>query len=47
MRGVGRWALENGARNVALAVTRANVAANELYEALGMNVVGSYHYRIK
>ena len=47
MRGVGRWALENGARNVALAVTRANVAANGLYEALGMTVVGSYHYRIK
>lgn len=47
MRGVGRWALDNGARNVALAVTRANVAANSLYETLGMNVVGSYHYRIK
>lgn len=41
-----RWALEQGAETLALAVTEANVAANTLYHRLGMTVAGRYHYRI-
>ena len=41
-----RWGVAQGARHVALAVTRANAPANRLYSSLGMEVVGSYHYRM-
>ncbi len=39
------WAKRQGASNLALAVTRRNVAANGLYASLGMTPVGGYHYR--
>ena len=52
-RGVGRtltraaaaWAAEQGAEVLLLCVTRANAAANALYEGLGMAEAGAYHYR--
>lgn len=45
MRCAARWAQEQGAESLALAVTRANRGANALYASLGMRVVGEYHYR--
>ncbi|MEL6643048.1 MAG: GNAT family N-acetyltransferase [Pseudomonadota bacterium] len=47
MRAAGVWAARQGATHLALAVTTANTAANALYRALGMQVAGRYHYRIK
>ena len=41
------WAQDQGAKYMALATTHDNVAANQLYQALGMSDVGQYHYRIK
>lgn len=41
-----RFAHEQGASWLALAVTEANGPARALYEALGMTVAGRYHYRI-
>lgn len=41
-----RWARRQGATQLALAVTQANGAANQLYTSLGMQLVGQYHYRI-
>ena len=41
-----RFALEQGAGWLALAVTKANIPANALYGALGMAAVGAYHYRV-
>lgn len=45
LRATALWAKQNGAAEVALAVTSANSAARALYAFLGMEVVGSYHYR--
>ena len=45
MRAAGQWAQGQGAGTLALAVTQANGPARALYEALGMTVMGSYHYR--
>ena len=45
VRGMAHWAQEQGARTFALAVTRGNTAARDLYSALGMVEVDSYHYR--
>ena len=42
-----RFARENGAERLALAVTEGNSAARGLYSSLGMRVVGQYHYRIQ
>lgn len=39
------WAKSKGATQMALLTTTANGAANPLYASLGMDVVGSYHYR--
>lgn len=47
MRAAALWAIGEGAGHITLAVTTANTAANALYSALGMNVVGQYHYRLK
>ncbi|WP_022704301.1 GNAT family N-acetyltransferase [Pseudorhodobacter ferrugineus] len=47
MRMAAVWAGAQGADTVCLAVTEANVAARALYQALGMTVVGAYHYRKK
>ncbi len=42
-----QWAQGQGAQVFALIVTRGNHAANPLYAALGMRLVGHYHYRHK
>lgn len=42
-----RWAAENGADRLALAVTEGNAPARALYASLGMQVVGHYHYRAR
>jgi GNAT superfamily N-acetyltransferase len=39
------WANEQGATELALAVTSANDGARALYASFGMQVVGQYHYR--
>lgn len=41
-----RWAAEQNAAWLALAVTEANAPARTLYERLGMGEAGRYHYRI-
>ena len=46
MQRLARWAAEQGAHEIALAVTDANVPANALYRSLGMREAGRYHYRI-
>ena len=45
LRAAAQWALEQGAQWLALAVTRANRAANALYAKLGMSPLAGYHYR--
>lgn len=45
MQGAANWAREHGAVWMALAVTDANVAANALYQRLGMTPAAHYHYR--
>jgi ribosomal protein S18 acetylase RimI-like enzyme len=39
------WAQSQGADTLSLAVTTANTPARRLYEKLGMQIVGQYHYR--
>jgi GNAT superfamily N-acetyltransferase len=39
------WAKSEGATDLGLAVTTANVAARALYASFGMQDVGQYHYR--
>lgn len=41
------WAAEQGAGTLALLVTRQNAAAIGLYEGMGFEEAGSYHYRVK
>ena len=45
MRAAAHWAAEHGAHTLAVVCTRANDGANALYSALGLSVVGQYHYR--
>lgn len=45
MRAAAFWALDNGAQTLSVICTKANMGANSLYRALGMEVVGEYHYR--
>ena len=40
-----RWAKAQGAQDLAVVVTRANIGGNALYRSLGMAQVGAYHYR--
>ena len=40
------WAAEQGASQLSVICTEANVAANGLYASLGMPAMGHYHYRI-
>lgn len=47
MAGAARFAHEAGAEVFSLVVTDANEGANALYQALGMEVVARYHYRLK
>lgn len=46
MSGAATFAADSGANWLALAVTKANVAANALYQSLGMEAVAGYHYRV-
>lgn len=39
------WAQRQGADTISLVVTTANAPARALYDKLGMQVVGGYHYR--
>ncbi|MDH2326681.1 GNAT family N-acetyltransferase [Cereibacter sp. SYSU M97828] len=45
LAGAAEWAGRQGARDLALAVTRANRPARALYERAGMVRAGHYHYR--
>ncbi len=45
-RAAAAWAVAQGAEWLSLAVTEANEAARRLYEGLGMQLAGRYHYRI-
>ncbi|RUS58818.1 GNAT family N-acetyltransferase [Pseudorhodobacter sp. E13] len=47
MRMAAVWAQDHGATRLCLAVTEANTTARALYASLGMEVVGTYHYRKK
>lgn len=46
MRKAAFWAAEQGATTMAVLCTKANAGANALYNSLGMDVVGEYHYRL-
>jgi len=45
MRRAAFWAQENGAQTIAVLTTRANAPANALYQGLGFQPIGGYHYR--
>ena len=45
MRAAAFWARDNGADTLSVICTRANAGANGLYQTLGMEIVGEYHYR--
>lgn len=45
VQAAARFARDEGAQTLALAVTKANTGANALYQSLGMTVVSEYHYR--
>ena len=47
MRKAAFWAQEQGAEHVAVLCVTDNAAANGLYKALGLQVAGQYHYRLK
>jgi ribosomal protein S18 acetylase RimI-like enzyme len=46
LRGAASFAAEHGAEWLTLAVTEANTSARALYEKLGMQLAGRYHYRV-
>lgn len=45
VREAAAWAVEQGAARLALAVSRDNAAALELYRGLGLAELAGYHYR--
>jgi ribosomal protein S18 acetylase RimI-like enzyme len=45
LHAAGHWAAAQGVATLTLVVTQANVAARHLYEGLGMQIAGRYHYR--
>jgi GNAT superfamily N-acetyltransferase len=45
MRGAALWAKRQGAHTFSVICTTANTGANALYASLGMDAVGTYHYR--
>lgn len=45
LTGIAHWASRQGADTLALAVTAANAPARALYQSLGMQDAGAYHYR--
>ena len=47
MRFAAAWAQDNGATHLAALATHDNAAANALYAALDMPLVGGYHYRLR
>ena len=47
MRKAAFWAQENGAEWMSVLCTKANQPANQLYQAMGFEAIGAYHYRIK
>ncbi len=47
MAGAARWAMTNGVDTLGQVVLSDNAGARALYEALGMQECGTYHYRIK
>lgn len=46
MRRAAVWAQAQGAHHMSVICTQENAAANGLYRSLGMDLVGSYHYRV-
>ncbi len=42
-----RWSKDMGASHLSLLVVKRNGIANGLYDSLGFDTVGQYHYRIK
>ncbi len=47
MASTAKWAQDMGADRLSVLVVKSNTPANALYASLGMENVGSYHYRIK
>lgn len=47
MRRAAFWAKDHGATSISVLCTKANRAANALYQGMGFDPVGSYHYRIR
>lgn len=47
MRQAAHWAAEQGGSHMSVICTQANTGANALYTSLGLELVGTYHYRIK
>ncbi|MGB0797998.1 MAG: GNAT family N-acetyltransferase [Planktomarina sp.] len=47
MAQAAHWAARQGAKYMTLMTTTDNIAANTLYQQMGMTAVGNYHYRIK
>jgi len=45
MRQAAFWAAQQGAKELAVLCTTANIGANGLYKSLGFSVKGHYHYR--
>lgn len=41
------WTVKNGGKMLSVVCVQDNVAANGLYQSLGMTHIGCYHYRIK
>ncbi len=46
MHQAAQWAQRQGATRLAILVTKANFGANALYQGLGMECAGQYHYRV-
>ena len=47
MRKAAFWACENGAEWISVLCTEANTGANRLYQSMGFEAVGAYHYRMR
>ena len=47
MRRAAFWAADAGADQISVLCTKANTAANKLYQGMGFEAVGAYHYRIR
>ena len=47
MERAAKWAKSHGAKYMSLVTTKQNKAANTLYQSMGMQAAGTYHYRIK